>query len=438
MVSTSFFADGEIYDSGTVTSNDNPASPTASQSPSSLFAGGGVVGEGTVVSNETGPGPQSQAPSSFFADGAVVDTDAVESNDNPGNNAASQAPSSFFQSGNLYDYLSEESAVMLQLAALTDTTTANAASASSSASQASTSEANAAASAASAAAAVQSAAGTATPLVDGTASVGSSPKWAHEDHRHPTDTSRASVTYVDTQLAPKADKSYVDTQDAAQHSYTDTQVGTKVSKTGDTMTGALTVTSGGIWAYGWGGNTGTGVVFLNSTGSRYVYYDGTQYSLPGAAVLAGNGRLWGASDFSYIPQAPLGYTPVNKAGDTITGGLTVNGELVAVTNYIRFGASGSAGYLIWGGGSSYSLGGAGTIWHTGNLGVGGFVVNGRLVYAGDHTYLGSAAMAEPFGGTVVTGGAGVGFDGSFQNYALRHRYMQLQNNAGTWFTIGYV
>lgn len=37
-------------------------------------------------------------------------------------------------------------------------------------------------------------AATATPLVDGAAAVGSSTKWAKEDHVHPTDTSRASAS----------------------------------------------------------------------------------------------------------------------------------------------------------------------------------------------------------------------------------------------------
>lgn len=44
-----------------------------------------------------------------------------------------------------------------------------------------------------AAAAVSDAAGTATPIVDGSAAVGTSAKWAHEDHVHPTDTSRLAV-----------------------------------------------------------------------------------------------------------------------------------------------------------------------------------------------------------------------------------------------------
>ena len=44
-------------------------------------------------------------------------------------------------------------------------------------------------------------AATATPVVDGTAEVGSSSKYAKEDHVHPTDTSRAATTTVATQAS---------------------------------------------------------------------------------------------------------------------------------------------------------------------------------------------------------------------------------------------
>ena len=44
-------------------------------------------------------------------------------------------------------------------------------------------------------------AATATPVVDGTAAVGSSSKYAKEDHVHPTDTSRAATTTVATQAS---------------------------------------------------------------------------------------------------------------------------------------------------------------------------------------------------------------------------------------------
>lgn len=41
-------------------------------------------------------------------------------------------------------------------------------------------------------------AATATPLMDGTAAVGTSVKYAREDHRHPTDTSRAPTNHAST------------------------------------------------------------------------------------------------------------------------------------------------------------------------------------------------------------------------------------------------
>ena len=58
---------------------------------------------------------------------------------------------------------------------------------------------------------------------------------------------------------------------------------------------------------------------------------------------------------------------VNRAGDTITGNLRVNGELLAAANYLRFSTTGGPGYIQWSGGGSYDLGGGGRIWHTGNL-----------------------------------------------------------------------
>lgn len=69
----------------------------------------------------------------------------------------------------------------------------SAASASTSASAAATSASNAAVSESNAAAAVQLAAGTSNPTMDGSVAVGTSNKWAREDHRHPSDTSRAPL-----------------------------------------------------------------------------------------------------------------------------------------------------------------------------------------------------------------------------------------------------
>lgn len=64
--------------------------------------------------------------------------------------------------------------------------------------------------------AVGSSPATATPVMDGTAAIGVSAKYAREDHVHPTDTSRASVAYVNAQIATVAAVSYVDAQDATK------------------------------------------------------------------------------------------------------------------------------------------------------------------------------------------------------------------------------
>jgi hypothetical protein len=50
-------------------------------------------------------------------------------------------------------------------------------------------------------------AGVSAPLMDGVATVGASPRWAHNDHIHPTDTSRAPIdspTFTGTPSAPTA------------------------------------------------------------------------------------------------------------------------------------------------------------------------------------------------------------------------------------------
>lgn len=68
--------------------------------------------------------------------------------------------------------------------------------------------------------AVGSAPATTAPVMDGTAAIGVSAKFARADHVHPTDTSRASVAYVDAQLATAASVAYVDAQDATKATLT--------------------------------------------------------------------------------------------------------------------------------------------------------------------------------------------------------------------------
>jgi hypothetical protein len=326
MVNSSFFADGEAYGTAVVTSNDNPASTTPSAAPSSLYAGGGVVGAGTVVSNETGPGPQSNTPSSFFTDGAVVTSTTVVSSDTPGNNAASQAPSGFYPGGNIYDFLSQESAVVQLLQALAAQTTSNASSASSSASSAANSATNSATSAASSAAAVQSAAGTATPIVDGAAAVGTSAYWAHEDHVHPTDTSRASVTA----LALKADTTYVDTQDAAGKTYTDTQVSPKADKTYvDTQDAALSAAIALKAPLDSPTFTGTTAAPTASAGDNSTKMATTAFV---STAVAAGGFPSGTTMLFYQAAAPTGWTKLTTQNDKALRVVSGSGGVAGGTN----------------------------------------------------------------------------------------------------------
>jgi hypothetical protein len=60
-------------------------------------------------------------------------------------------------------------------------------------------------------------------------------------------------------------------------------------------TGAITLaTSGDITCYRSGGTTG--VIFLNSAGNRYLYYDGTNYQMPTAGLVVGGDITAFASD----------------------------------------------------------------------------------------------------------------------------------------------
>ena len=123
--------------------------------------------------------------------------------------------------------------------------------------------------------------------------------------------------------------------------------------------------------------------------------------------------------FANTAAANAAAPKVNRSGDTMTGGLTVNGELVAAANYLRFQSSGGPGYIIWQGGGSYTLGGGGVIWHNGNLNP---VQSVRL--AG---YGGGAVCTGV--GSFVTGG-GITAINSLQMNTLQYL------TPGGWVTVG--
>lgn len=121
-------------------------------------------------------------------------------------------------------------------------------------------------------------------------------------------------------------KQYVDAADAA---VTATANG-KVSKSGDSMSGNLTVNAD-IYAIRGGGTTG--VIYFGSTGgTRYLYFDGSNYQFGGAgtawhtgnlnpAVYVSNGRLAYAGDVAFPSGMSEPYGGAVQTGMDYPGGL---------------------------------------------------------------------------------------------------------------------
>jgi len=223
----------------------------------------------------------------------------------------------------------------------------------------------------------------------------------------------------------------VDPQDSATKAYADT----KLPLTGDsTITGNLTVTgtlgvTGTMGAAGYKTRTGlpgpSGTSFFNfnyTGGVLNAWVDNTNLGALATQAFANT-----AASNAAAPK-------VNRSGDTITGGLTVNGELVAVQNYLRFQFSGSSGYIQWQGGSSYNVGGN-TLWHTGNLNP---IQNAQLVQVGDHSPTIGTAVSEPHSGSVLTGVSGFG-TGPLSGAVSGGRWRQLQLlTPGGWYAVSFV
>ena len=187
----------------------------------------------------------------------------------------------------------------------------------------------------------------------------------------------------------------VDPQDAVTKAYDDL----KLPLTGGTITGSLTV-NGQVTTTGYKCRAGLAGAYganwfnfnwVNNVGME-VWADGSKWGVMATqAYVEQRG-----SDWAHAIADPK----VNRSGDTMTGGLTVNGELVAAATYLRFQSSGSPGYILWNGGGTYTLGGGGTIWHTGNLNP---VLAVRLAGFGGGTVATGATFGAAGGTTVVTG-----------------------------------
>lgn len=99
---------------------------------------------------------------------------------------------------------------------------------------------------------------------------------------------------------------------------------------------SLNVTNGVAALYGYSGDSNKGVLYLGSSGGRYLYWDGSNYNFNGANVFASNGRLWGSYDFSTpvtaLRLAWAGFAPAVADAEPYPGAVAVGTYTVADGN----------------------------------------------------------------------------------------------------------
>lgn len=147
---------------------------------------------------------------------------------------------------------------------------------------------------------------------------------------------------------------------ASEVSTLNTAIGTKFDKAGGTVTGDVTVYRPA--------SPGTGVVFLGNSGSKYLFYDGTNYIMPGGGLYVNGSPVWTSGNFN-----PGAYMPTT--GGTFTGNLTIQNGAGYITFYdVDWGYrhihcnDGNIGFLNNGGGWACYSSNDGTFVATGNIG----------------------------------------------------------------------
>jgi len=221
---------------------------------------------------------------------------------------------------------------------------------------------------------------------------------------------------------------------------------TKVSKSGDTMSGQLTV-QGDIYAMR---NQTQGIIFLGGNGAHYVYFDGANYSLPNGGLVVGGGVSAGAASFSGAVNA--------------NGGMVVPyGQPITINTTGSFASAGPGNFQVQGGvptisfhypgyfGANFSMN------SDGNFYIGGWsfgennyfkimtsrdgtpVTSHRMVYVGDfvHTYFQWGwGVNEPYGRNASV--TGIGPPNPQQPYpeiSARYAQHQILINGG-WVAVG--
>lgn len=112
----------------------------------------------------------------------------------------------------------------------------------------------------------------------------------------------------------------------------------------------------------------TGALFLGNSGNNYLYFNGTQYVMPGADLLVNGSKVWTASTLN-----PAAYLPLT--GGTMTGQLTISNTSPQITlndtdwgNRYLHCNSGQVGFLNSSGGWACYSSDDGTFVATGNIG----------------------------------------------------------------------
>lgn len=212
--------------------------------------------------------------------------------------------------------------------------------------------------------------------------------------------------------------------------WADDRAAYRVAKTGDTMSGDLTISKANPSVnFFYGGVYSSRLWVGNDAVFRYSHNegDGDQFRIsPGGAVWTKqfgdlNQRIEDrAYAWAQTRQAPIGFNPVEQSGGPYQG-----------TNKVRLGWDGGALRVSVDGGDHEK------ILHRSWVNP---VIDIRLAYAGDldNNWNLNQSYAEPYGGAVLTSRYTTSYAAATSWSGGRWRYLQKQDSYGNWYTVGYV
>jgi hypothetical protein len=157
---------------------------------------------------------------------------------------------------------------------------------------------------------------------------------------------------------------------------------------GLTNNGALTVTNGDLMVYRSGG--ASGVVFLTNTGTRYLYYDGTNYQMPGGQLVGISDPTTGnAAATKHYADDVSGFISAGRVRGTDGALLATKGSVTPVLS-----SKSSAQYVFSVPGITANAIVTITQGGTGSHGSANFGVGGGLLYVWTHNSSGSGADCD--------------------------------------------